>query len=160
MYNKQSHKLLATYANTCVGVESSRHRELVSKSFGGLTVISGTTLDGKNTLLAGIALHYDPQDCCVVFTESRPEDNILGKVANSFLHYTYGNMSDIDVMLGEMSNLSCNTFFIEQFIPSYHGGVQKDLENLGKLKSWCKITGKEIYICVHAQKSHWRRRYD
>ncbi len=147
MFNKISHDLLAKYSDTFVGIE----KELVSKRFGGLTVVSGSVGSGKDTLLAGIALHFDPQNCLVVFTETRPEDSVLGKVANSFLHYTYGVFS-IDDILVDLSNTTCTEIFIQQYMQQGWSDTDQHVKDLDKLRKFCTDSGKNIYIGVHARK--------
>lgn len=156
MFNKTQHSLLSKYSNNVSGVERAPSKELVTQRLGGLTIISGSSGSGKNTLMAGIALHCDPQDCLVVFTESRPEDNVLGKVANSFLHYTYGKTFNIDNLLSELDNSSCTSIFIEQYPPKSVYNAEQSIKGLDKLRHWCKENNKNIYICVHARKANLR----
>lgn len=144
------HKLLEKYSNSVLGIEQGRKRELLIGEFSGLTIVSGNSGGGKNTLLAGIALNYKPEDCCVVYTESlHSEETPLGKVAYSYL-YHYKSF-DVEDLLKSFDGTTCSNFFIEQY-NHVNLDMVESITTLEKLRVWCKNNNKRIFICVHSSK--------
>tara|TARA_B100001105_G_scaffold119371_1_gene95624 strand:- start:1143 stop:1568 length:426 start_codon:yes stop_codon:yes gene_type:complete len=132
--------------NRVLGI--SRQSALTIDKYEGLTVLCGTSGGGKNTLLAGIALHTPKEDNHVICTESYTIDcGVLGKVAEM-----YSGMFDfqLDKVVKIICESSAKNIFIEQY--HNHGDFSQPVEDMKKLARIAKDLDKNITICVHRRK--------
>ena len=139
---------LLELSNTCLGTQ--RPRVITSTSYEGLTIISSTSGQGKNTVLAGIMQGFPKEDNLLILTESRPEDS-QGLVSNaSCMIQDYRNFVLEDI-LSYLSSTDKSNIFIE----CYEGQNKSDEEkllDLKTLKEYCIYHKVNIYMCVHLRK--------
>ncbi len=142
--NNTLHKL----ANTCLGIQ--RPRVITSTNYDGLTIISATSGQGKNTLLAGIMQGLPKEDNLLILTESMPEyqQGLVSNASCMFQDYRTFVLRD---MLHYLNHTDQKNIFIE----SYEGSLKSDQEKLVDLlalKEYCKSHDKNIYMCVYLRK--------
>ena len=127
---------------------TSRQSTLTVDGFESLTIISGVSCSGKNTLLAGLALNYPVEHNHVICVESYVADcGGLGKVA-SFYSEVVG--FDLGTVVGIVSESPAKNIFIEQ----YHRGSSSPFEDMKTLIDLGNSLGKKIHICVHRPRTY------
>lgn len=136
------HKL----AQTCIGVQ--RTRTITSTNYEGLTVISSTTGNGKNTLMCGIMSGLEPKDNLLVLTETIPTDSPMTKHSNVVIQ-DY-RVFCINSVLDYLYETTHQNIFIEQYNPDFQSFG--DVSDLIELKNFCKDTGRNVYISVYSRK--------
>ena len=122
-----------------------RDRTLNINKFDNLTVISSASGAGKNTLMKGIMLDYDPKDNFLVLVESQV-NNTYCMLSKEIMICNYVSL-DIETVLEEFEQTDCNNLFIEQYIN--HDNKDTQFEDLNYLRKYSKTSGKSVYICVH-----------
>ena len=139
---------LLKLSNTCVGIQ--RTRVLTSTNYEGLTIISSTSGQGKNTLLSGIMQGLSKEDNLLILTESRPED-AQSLVSNaSCMIQDYRNFV-LDEVLSYLSSTDKNNIFIENY-EGYMKSEERKLLDLQTLKEYCTYHNVNIYMCVHLRR--------
>ena len=140
--------ILLKLANTCLGIQ--RPRVLTSTNYEGLTIISSTSGQGKNTLLSGIMQGLPKEDNLLILTESRPED-AQSLVSNaSCMIQDYRNFV-LDDVLSYLSSTDKNNIFIENY-EGYMKSKEEKLLDLQTLKDYCTYHNVNIYMCVYLRK--------
>ena len=122
-----------------------RDRTLNINKFDNLTVISSASGAGKNTLMKGIMLDYDPKDNFLVLVESHI-NNTYCNLSKEIMLCNYSRL-DIETVLDEFEQTDCNNLFIEQYISC--NNKDTPFEDLNYLRKYSKTSGKNVYICVH-----------
>lgn len=127
---------------------TSRQSTLTIDKYKGFTILCGTSGGGKNTLLAGIALHTPKEDNHVICTESYKFDcGVLGKVANTYSE-VFG--FQLDKIIEIIHESPVKNIFIEQYQNlGDFSQPAKDMQNLARI---AKDLDKNITICVNRRK--------
>lgn len=137
------HKLAYTCLNT------PRERVLTSTNYEGLTIISSRSSCGKNTLLAGIMSNTDKEETLLVLTETSPY-NATGMIKSCASLIQDYREFDIDNVLFYLEQTTHENIFIEQY--NNLASDEEKLNDLIKLKTFCRDTGRNIYMCVYNRK--------
>ena len=114
--------------------------------FDNLTVISSTARAGKNTLMKGIMLGYNPEDNFTVLTESAEFSSGFHDLSKTMMS-AYGDVN-LEKIVHEFEQTECNNLFVEQYI-SCGRNKNKQFKDLNYLREYSKTSGKAVYICVH-----------
>jgi ABC-type lipoprotein export system ATPase subunit len=124
---------------------SSGESNLTINKFPHLTIVSGISGGGKNTLLAGIALHTNKGDNHVICTECWANDcGVLQKVAKYHSQVIGGYIEGIIEIINESP---VENIFIEQY--QNCGNVNQPTKDMKLLSDLAKLLNKNITICVH-----------
>ena len=126
---------------------SVQSKDITIITDGNLTIIKGSPMSGKNTMLAGIALRTEKEDNLVILTETSLYDSgVLLKVAD---HYSEVLTGSIDRMVEVMSKIPANNIFIEQYDPINLADFRQYEKDMLTLKDVAKILDKKIFIGVY-----------
>ena len=141
---------LQSASGNCLGLVRNKEIE-IARNYKGLTVISGTSGSGKNTMLAGIALRTPTEDNLLILTESYIGD--FGyNIADDFVEVPRLSFDDFLKLIEEAEQPN---IFIEQWLHFSWGTTdQEQCSNMKKLSDLAFNLNKNIVVCIHRKRSN------